>query len=96
MSHFLCSIFKNRLYLIIIARVYTRENLHNSKKNINFARFLSGKQVNVFSKILIIGHFVKCVLQRMVFGRNKHIKHCFICPKGLKNEGRQQLKTIDQ
>jgi len=37
--------------------------LHNSKKNINFARFLSGKQVNVFGKILKIGHFVKSDLQ---------------------------------
>ena len=63
MSLFLCSIFKNRLYLINYARIYTRENLHNSKKNINFARFLSGKLVNVFSKILIIGHFVKSGLQ---------------------------------
>lgn len=55
--------FKNRLYLINYARVYMRENLHISKKNINFARCFSGKLLNKDSKILIIGYFVKYSLQ---------------------------------
>jgi len=60
MAHlFLCPFVKKRLHLIINARVYTRKNLHNSKKNLNFARFFSGKVVNRFSKILIIGYFAK-------------------------------------
>jgi hypothetical protein len=59
MSSLFCIIFKNRLYLINYARVYTRKNLHISKKNLNFARFLSGKLVNGFSKILINVYFAK-------------------------------------
>ena len=76
--------FKNRLHLINYTRVYIEKNLHNSKKNINFARFLSGKLVNGFSEILKIGHFAKCVLQRMVFGRKNKYNIVLFIQKGQK------------
>ncbi len=69
-SLFFVHFFKNRLYLIIYSRVYMRKNLHISKKNLNFARFFSGKLPNRFSKILIIVYIVKSGLQKWSLDRN--------------------------
>lgn len=53
------SFFKKGLYLIIKSCACVRKNLHILKININFVRFLSGKVLNIFSKILKIVHFAK-------------------------------------
>ena len=68
-SLFFVHFFKNRLHLIIYSRVYMRKNLHISKKNLNFARFFSGKLPNRFSKILIIVYIVKLSLHFVQKGR---------------------------